>query len=80
MRSSRGSDVDASDAQSGRIIDLTEGHEERLVDLMRDIDGVVAAAGRLYPGHTWSRSEIMELFFHDLMSDQLQTMIDVGQE
>jgi hypothetical protein len=61
---------------AGRVFKFSERSEQLLVGAMRDIDEMMAAARRMYPGNTWTRLEIIELFFLDSATDQLQTLID----
>lgn len=57
-----------------RVLWREEQDETRFVDLMKDIDGIVIGAARMYPGNSWTRGEIMQLFFLDLMTDKLHTI------
>ena len=57
---------------AGRIFTVTERSERQFVDTMRDLDEIIANVRRLYPGNTWSRLEILLMFFLDDACDRLK--------
>lgn len=64
---------------AGRVFKLRERAEIDLVARMRDVDEILVAAGDLYPGHTWSRSDLMLMFFLDDIGDSLVKLLDRGE-
>jgi len=60
--------------------DWDEEDERSFIDDMHGIDAVVANATRMYPDHTWTRSEIIQCFYMRLMTDKLHTIAHANDE
>jgi hypothetical protein len=64
---------------AGRIFQFSERIERSLVDRMKDLDEIQAAVTDLYPGHTWTRSELLLLFFLDDAGDSLSRLVELTE-
>lgn len=71
-----GADDADENAPAGRTFTFTERSERSLIDGMRDLDEIMGATKRVYPSHTWSRSELLLLFFLDSCADRLDQIAE----
>ncbi len=65
---------------AGRVFRFSERTETNLAGAMKDIDEMGVAVKRLYPGNTWTRSEMLLLFFLDDCSDSLRVLVNRGED
>ena len=61
---------------AGRVFKFRERAEIDVVERMRDLDEIFASATARYPGHTWTRQELLLLFFLDDIGDSLLKMLN----
>jgi hypothetical protein len=61
-------------APEARVIDRPGCDEVRFVAMMRDIDELMTELAEQYPGHTWTRAEVVRLMFLDLTTNKLEAI------
>lgn len=72
---------DAETSPAGRTFTFNERVETQVANTMRDVDEMLNAARRLYPGaRRWTRAEFIQMFFLDSATSQLQELLDRDAE